>query len=68
VLKKSDLFTKVRSFLWFIHLSGKILKDENTLEDYKIADGDTVHLVKGKSAASQSAPTTSTQSTQPTAA
>lgn len=30
---------------------GKILKDENTLEEYKIEDGVTVHLVKGKSAA-----------------
>jgi Ubiquitin family len=31
---------------------GKILKDEVTLEEYKIEDGVTVHLVKGKSAAS----------------
>jgi ubiquilin len=30
---------------------GKILKDEVTLEEYKIEDGVTVHLVKGKSAA-----------------
>ena len=29
---------------------GKILKDDNTLEEYKIEDGVTVHLVKGKSA------------------
>lgn len=27
---------------------GKILKDEMTLDEYKIADGLTVHLVKGK--------------------
>lgn len=31
---------------------GKILKDDNTLVDYKIADGDTVHLVKSKAAGS----------------
>ena len=29
---------------------GKILKDEMTLDDYKITDGLTVHVVKGKSA------------------
>ena len=29
---------------------GKILKDEQTLDSYKITDGMTVHLVKGKSA------------------
>ena len=28
---------------------GKILKDELTLDEYKITDGLTVHLVKGKS-------------------
>jgi hypothetical protein len=28
---------------------GKILKDELTLEEYKIEDGVTVHMVKGKS-------------------
>jgi uncharacterized ubiquitin-like protein YukD len=31
---------------------GKILKDESTLEDYKIENGMTVHLVKAKSASS----------------
>lgn len=35
---------------------GKILKDDNTLVEYKIADGDTVHLVKSKAAGSQSQP------------
>ncbi len=30
---------------------GKILKDEMTLDEYKIVDGLTVHMVKGKSAA-----------------
>jgi len=30
---------------------GKILKDEMTLDEYKITDGLTVHVVKGKSAA-----------------
>jgi ubiquilin len=29
---------------------GKILKDEMTLDEYKITDGLTIHLVKGKSA------------------
>jgi len=29
---------------------GKILKDEMTLDEYKITDGMTIHLVKGKSA------------------
>jgi ubiquilin len=44
--------------------AGKILKDENTLKDYKIADGDTVHLVKGKTAAgATSTPATTTQAT-----
>ena len=31
---------------------GKILKDEQILSEYKIEDGVTVHLVKGKSASS----------------
>ena len=46
---------------------GKILKDDNTLVDYKIADGDTVHLVKSKAPGSQSqpAPTTATSTTAP---
>ena len=35
---------------------GKILKDDNTLVEYKINDGDTVHLVKSKAAGS-TAPT-----------
>ncbi len=43
----------------FLNILGKILKDELTLEEYKIENGVTVHLVKGKSAAS-GAPTTST--------
>jgi len=29
---------------------GKILKDEMTLDEYKIGDGLTIHMVKGKSA------------------
>ena len=39
---------------------GKILKDEMKLDEYKIADGLTVHLVKGanKSGPSTSGPTT----------
>lgn len=39
---------------------GKILKDENTLAEYKIEDGVTVHLVKGKSATGASTTTTTT--------
>ena len=34
---------------------GKILKDEMTLDEYKITDGLTVHMVKGKSAAGANA-------------
>ena len=34
---------------------GKILKDEMTIEDFKITDGLTIHLVKGKTAASSGA-------------
>lgn len=37
---------------------GKILKDENTLIEYKIEDGVTVHLVKGKSASGTATSTT----------
>jgi ubiquilin len=49
---------------WCHNRIGKILKDENTLKDYKIADGDTVHLVKGKTAAgASSTPATTTQAT-----
>ena len=29
---------------------GKILKDESTLDHYKITDGLTIHMVKGMSA------------------
>ena len=37
---------------------GRILKDEQTLKDYNITDGQTVHLVKGKTAsAAGGAPT-----------
>jgi len=39
---------------------GKILKDELTLDEYKIQDGLTVHLVKGKSSAATTAETGST--------
>lgn len=34
---------------------GKILKDELTIEDFKITDGLTIHLVKGKTAAASGA-------------
>lgn len=39
---------------------GKILKDETTLEEYKIEDKQTVHLVKGKTATSTTSSTTTT--------
>ena len=51
------------------YLLGRILKDDQTLDSYKIEDGVTVHLVKAKSATAESgaqptaAPTTSTQPT-----
>lgn len=37
---------------------GKILKDEMTLDEYKITDGMTIHLVKGKAAGGQPAAST----------
>ena len=41
---------------------GKILKDELTLDEYKIADGLTVHLVKGSNkGAKPDGPSTSSQ-------
>lgn len=42
---------------------GKILKDEMTLDEYKITDGLTVHVVKGKSA-SGAQPAASTASAE----
>jgi len=43
---------------------GRILKDESTLDEYKIEDGLTVHLVKGKSAqGAQPQPSASTGNT-----
>jgi len=43
---------------------GRILKDESTLDEYKIEDGLTVHLVKGKSAqGAQPQPSASTANT-----
>jgi len=48
---------------------GKILKDEMTLDEYKITDGLTIHLVKGKSAGAAATDTSSaTGSTASTAA
>ena len=50
---------------------GKILKDDMTLDSYKITDGLTIHLVKGKTAgAAASTGATETQSnpTNPAAA
>ena len=45
--KKQSTITAEEMRLIF---KGKILKDEMTLEEYKITDGLTVHMVKGKSA------------------
>mmetsp|Transcript_14413 Transcript_14413/g.19515 ORF Transcript_14413/g.19515 Transcript_14413/m.19515 type:complete len:109 (+) Transcript_14413:36-362(+) len=43
---------------------GRILKDESTLDEYKIEDGLTVHLVKGKTASgAQPQPAASTTNT-----
>jgi len=42
---------------------GKILKDEMTLDEYKITDGLTIHMVKGKSAGGAGA--SSANPTQP---
>lgn len=66
-LKNKDSSSKVVQLYNDNFLIGKILKDENTLEEYKIEDGVTVHLVKGKSAAaSGSTSTTSTDQSQST--
>ena len=52
---RNDLYSKViNHFLLktnFIKISGRILKDEQTLKEYNITDEGTVHLVKGKTAA-----------------
>lgn len=42
---------------------GRILKDDQTLTDFKIEDGGQVHLVKGKTAggAAQAQPTAPTE-------
>ena len=47
---------------------GKILKDEMTLDEYKITDGLTVHMVKGKSANPLGASAGAATTTQPAAA
>lgn len=41
---------------------GKILKDEQTLDEYKIENGVTLHLVKGKGASTGTTSTTATAS------
>ncbi|KAJ3045732.1 hypothetical protein HDV00_007858 [Rhizophlyctis rosea] len=47
--------------------AGKVLKDEETLQIYKVADGNTIHMVRAAvrstPAASSSAPTTATETT-----
>ena len=52
LLSLRDSFTKVNRIcdLNFVEL-GRILKDEQTLNEYNITDSQTVHLVKGKTAA-----------------
>ena len=42
------------------------MKDEQTLSEYKIEDKQTVHLVKGKSAAASGQPAASSTGSQPT--
>jgi ubiquilin len=42
---------------------GKILKDEQTIDEYKITDGLTIHLVKGKGSTGTTASTGATDST-----
>ncbi len=37
--------------VFVLSLVGRILKDDQTLDEYKITEGLTVHLVKGKTAA-----------------
>ena len=55
--KKQDAMAAGEMRLIF---KGKILKDEMTLDEYKITDGMTIHLVKGKAAGG--APNTATTS------
>lgn len=46
---------------------GRILNDEKTLDEYKIEDGLTIHLVKGKSAqGAQPQPSASASTTNTT--
>ncbi len=56
-LNNRDLFSKVFTINTNL-LLGRILKDEQTLESYKIEAGVTVHLVKAK--ATGDAPATAT--------
>ncbi len=60
----SASFSKVENYISLTHL-GRILKDEQTLESYKIEDGVTIHLVKSKGATAEgtSAPTTAPTAT-----
>lgn len=64
----------IESSLQRLIFSGKVLKDEQTLESYKMADGNTIHLVKGakpKPTTQETAaptPTPTSSATQPRAA
>ncbi|KAI7860231.1 hypothetical protein BDC45DRAFT_454512 [Circinella umbellata] len=48
--------------------SGRVLKDHDTLADYKIADGNTVHMVKSSGGAGASGPARGTSTTATTTA
>jgi len=45
--------------------SGRVLKDADTLDSYKIAEGHTVHMVRGAAPASSAASSTPAASTTP---
>lgn len=47
--------------------SGRVLKDADTLNDCKIADGNTVHMVKGSGGAAAAAPKAATSTNNTTA-
>ena len=57
----SASFSKVFCFNCQTRL-GRILKDEQTLQSYKIEDGVTIHLVKSKASTTETGPTSATTS------
>lgn len=48
--------TSVSAELQRLIYKGRVLKDDSTVEDYKISDGDVIHMVKGAAAAAASPP------------